>query len=58
LRDQRRHPPQRGLLFGEPLDLGGPLGHLHLELVAGLAERFFCPLPLVDEADALERPAA
>ena len=34
--------------------LGGPLGHLHLQLVPGLAELFFGPHPLVDEGRALK----
>ncbi len=34
--------------------LGGPLGHVHLQLVPGLAELFFGPHPLVDEGRALE----
>jgi hypothetical protein len=36
------------------MQLGGPLGHLHLEQVVRLAELVFCPFPLVDEACALE----
>jgi hypothetical protein len=61
-RHQRRHPPQRGLLLREPcasfirdVELGRPLGHLQLELVASVAELALCSFPLLYEARALER---
>jgi len=55
LRHEGRNAVQRAQLVMGHLQLGGPLGHLHLERVASLAELFFCPFPLVDEACALER---
>jgi hypothetical protein len=36
------------------MQLGGPLGHLHLELVPGCAKLFLCLSPLVDQAGILK----
>ena len=48
---RRHHPCPRGgeLGLASP-QFGCPLGHLHLELVSGLAKLFFRPPPLMDQA--------
>jgi hypothetical protein len=44
-----------GELRPAPFEFGCSLGHLHLEVVPGPANFFFCASPRVDEACILKR---